>query len=101
MKSETSEIQATSVKEAIDTTIAQSGFGLNAGVLLDSFLNLGVKFPFKIAEVAANGAIKLIGDLKGAYNQSTTNTTGGTSTDTTVETYKVTTPINGWTVEVK
>lgn len=101
MKSETREIQATTVKEAIDMTVESSGFGVNANILLDLFLNVGAKFPFKIAEVTVDGIIKPVLDLKGEYNRSTTTTTGGTETTTTVTTYKVTTPLNGWTILVK
>jgi hypothetical protein len=75
MKSETRDIQATSVKEAVDTAVATSGFGVNAGILLDRFLNAGAKFPFKIAEANVDGGIKTVLDLKGEYNRGTTTTT--------------------------
>lgn len=101
MKSETREIQATSVKEAVDTAVQTSGFGVNADILLDRFLNAGAKFPFRIAEVNVDGTIKTVLDLKGEYKRGSTTTTGGTTTTTTVTTFKVTTPLNGWSISVK
>jgi hypothetical protein len=100
MKSETREFQEAKVHEAVDTAVTTSGFGLKAGILLDLFLNAGVKFPFKLAEVTADGTIKPVIDLKGEYNKSKTATTGGTTTTTESSTYKVTTPLNGWTIVV-
>lgn len=101
MMSETQEIQASTAKEAVDTAVNTSSFGGNAGVLLDLFLNLGAKFPFKLAEATVGGSFKAVPDLKLAYNSSTTTTTGGTTTTTTTTTYKVTTPLNGWKVSVE
>jgi hypothetical protein len=98
MKSETRDIQSTSVSEVMDTAVNTSTFGANAGVLFDLFLNAGAKFPFKLAEVTAVGAFKAVPDLKLAYNNSRTTSTGGTTTTTTTTTYKVTTPLNGWQV---
>lgn len=98
MKSETQEIQATTAKEAVDMAVQSSTFGLNAGILLDLFLNAGPKFPFRLAEVTVGASFKLVPDLKLAYNSGKTATTGGTTTTTTVTSYKVTTPINGWTI---
>ena len=100
MKSETREFQGTKVHEVVDTAVSTTGFGVNGGILFDRFLNAGVKFPFKLAEVNADGTIKTVLDLKGEYNRSKTATTGGTTTTTVVTTYKVTTPINGWNISV-
>lgn len=101
MDSETREIQATTVKEAVDKAVQTSKFGINAGILLDLFLNAGAKFPFQIAEVDTSGAIKTVLDLKNEYNLSTTTTAGGTTSSTTLTTYKVTTPLNGWKILMK
>lgn len=98
MKSETREFQGTKVHEVVDTAVNTTGFGVTGGILFDRFLNAGVKFPFKLAEVNADGTIKTVLDLKAEYNRSKTATTGGTTTTTVVTTYKVTTPINGWSI---
>lgn len=102
MKSETQEVTAGSVKEAVDTTVSTSSFGANLGVLFDLFLNAGAKFPFKVAvaEGTAGGSFKVIPDLKLAYTSGTTTTTGGTTTTSTTTVFKVTTPINGWNISV-
>jgi len=100
MKSETKEVTAGSVKEAIDTTVNTSSFGANLGVLLDLFLNAGAKFPFKVAEATVGGSFKVVPDLKLAYTSSTTTTTGETTTSSTSTVFKVTTPINGWNISV-
>lgn len=98
MKSETREVTAGSVKEAVDTTVTTSGFGANLGVLFDLFLNAGAKFPFKVAEATVGGSFKAVPDLKLSYTSGTTTTTGGSTTTSTTTTYKVTTPINGWSI---
>jgi hypothetical protein len=100
MKSETQEVTAGSVKEAVDTTVSTSSFGANLGVLFDLFLNAGAKFPFKVAEATVGGSFKVVPDLKLAYTSGTTTTTGGTTTTSTTTVFKVTTPINGWNISV-
>ena len=101
MKSETREFSGTKVHEVIDTAVNTSGFGVNGGILFDRFLNAGIKFPFKLAELNADGTVKTVLDLKGEYNKSKVATTGGTTTTTVATTYKVTTPLNGWTIVAK
>jgi hypothetical protein len=98
MKSETQEVTAGSVKEAVDTAVNTSSFGANLGVLFDLFLNAGAKFPFKVAEATVGGSFKVLPDLKLAYTSGTTSTTGGTTTTSTTTVFKVTTPINGWNI---
>lgn len=100
MKSETKEVTAGSVKEAMDTTVNTSSFGANLGILLDLFLNAGAKFPFKVAEATVGGSFKVVPDLKLAYTSGTTTTIGGTTTTSTTTVFKVTTPINGWNISV-
>jgi len=100
MKSETQEVTAATVKEAVDTTVNASSFGANLGVLFDLFLNAGAKFPFKVAEATVGGSFKAVPDLKLAYTSGTTTTTGGTTTTSTTTVFKVTTPLNGWSVSV-
>jgi hypothetical protein len=98
MKSETQEVTAGSVKEAVDMTVNTTSFGANLGVLFDLFLNAGAKFPFKVAEATVGGSFKVVPDLKLAYTSGTTITTGGTTTTSTTTVFKVTTPINGWNI---
>ncbi len=98
MKAEEKEVTAGSVKEAVDTAVNTSSFGANLGVLFDLFLNAGAKFPFKVAEATVGGSFKAVPDLKLAYTSGTTTTTGGTTTTSTTTVFKVTTPINGWSI---
>ena len=100
MKSVTKDITSVSTKEAVDTVVNSSSFGANLGVLFERFMNAGVKFPFEVAEITADGSFKVVPDLKAEYNSGTSSTTGGTNTNGTTTVYKVTTPLNGWDVSL-
>lgn len=100
MKSTTKDITSVSTREAVDTVVNSSSFGANLGVLFERFMNSGVKFPFEVAEITADGSFKVVPDLKAEYNSGTSSTTGGTNTNGTTTVYKVTTPLNGWDVSL-
>lgn len=100
MKTETRDIQSTTVTKVLDTAVETSSFGAKLEVLLKRFLNAGGNFPFKIAKVIG-GLSKVIPNLDIAYNTSTETTTGEPSETTEVTTYKVTIPLNGWDISVK
>jgi hypothetical protein len=101
MKSDKQQVTESSVKTAVDQTVRNSSFGVTLNPVLDLFLNGGIKFPFQIFEVSADGGQKTKLDFKFEYEKGETSTTGGTSTDTVTRTFEVVIPKNGWSIDVR
>ncbi len=100
MLSETHTISTTDVKSAVDQAVENSSFGAALNPILSQFLNAGIEFPFRIFEISADGGGKAELNLRLEYNQSSSSTSTTTTGNTTVKTFEVTVPQNGWTIEV-
>lgn len=90
----------TNVKTAVDQAVRDSSFGIALNPVLEGFLNAGVKFPFQIFAVAADGGGKTKLDLRAEYEQAESNTDTDTTTDTETREFEVIVPTNGWDIEV-
>ncbi len=100
MKSKVHVITSTDAKTAVDTVASNYSYGIDLSGMLAKHLDLGIKFPFKIAEIDVNGGTKTQLDFGVAYNAGGSTSGSDTSGSTIQKTYEVRVPARGWDVKV-